>query len=305
MQLSVGFITGRQEPRLDWALAAIIAGMRTGDEIDVIVVDALHGQRPDVLTYPWPTGMPIGSKLGIRDVPVHPNIWQGPHRITACDWWAAAAARNTVIGYADHDYLVFLDDRCRPGPRWMDTLRHGCETRESVIAGSYDKLEGPEGARTLSHDHRREREPNGKIDCGGTWLYGCTFALPLEWALEVNGLEEGCDSLTGEDYIFGLMLNNAGHRIDFVPELYVLQDRAPGDTTTKGRYPCKDKNISPNDKSHAAIDRFGSRARTEFTPDLTVIRDELAAGRPWPIPDPSYPHRDWYDGELIRDMTPK
>jgi hypothetical protein len=138
--------------------------------------------------------------------------------------------------------------------------------------------------------------------------------MPLTMALDVNGFEEGCCGLGGEDYILGLMLKNAGYRIDYVPTLHVSQDRTLGNSTLKGAkaalhgdgvtvpYGGRDKGQSPNDKSHAAIARFGSRSRTEFTPDLCALRMLLATGGTFPAPDLTVEHRDWYDGELIRDM---
>lgn len=305
MRVSVCFMTGREEPHLDWALDAIGAQAQAADEIEVIVIDALAAKRSAPVIGDHELTILDRSPSVFQVVRLSapkPNLWQGPHRVTSCDWWATSNARNTFLCLASYDYLAFLDDRGRPGPRWLATVRKGYEERTSVLAGSYDKLEGPEDARKVSRDHRRERCPDGKRNCGGGWLYGCTFALPLAWALKINGFEEGCDGLTGEDYIFGLMLGNAGHRIDFVPEMFVTQDRLPGNETCKGTYMCRDKGTSPNDKSHAALRRFGSRSRTELTPDLTTLRRTIQAGGSWPIPDPAGEHRDWYDRQPIREM---
>jgi hypothetical protein len=155
-------------------------------------------------------------------------------------------------------------------------------------------------------------------DVGGGWLYGCTWAAPLEWLLQVNGFEEGCDSLTGEDYILGLMLAKSGRRIDMSMDMMVALDRTRGNagvrngagafvsTAGKGGYAATDKGVSPKDKSHAAIDRFGSRTRTEFTPDLRELRrrwhEEGLGAATWPMPDPNL--RDWYDQEPITSMVP-
>lgn len=304
MKVSVILLTGRKEPRVDWLVDAIQQQARPEDEIELIVVDALHDKRPigPIGTGNWGDDRPLKS---IRLTLPKPTIWQGPHRIMDRDWWAASNGRNTGIVLASHDYLAFVDDRCKPGPKWLATVREGCRKRQSVIAGSYDKLEGPTEARKKTTDHRRSSSPNGRTNCGGQWLYGCTLALPLEWALRVNGFEEGCDSLTGEDYIFGMMLSNAGYRIDFNTDLYVLLDREHGDVSMKGTYVCTDKGKSPNDKSHAAIRRFGARSRTEFTPDLRELRELMA--RPdatWPVPDPARDYRDWYDNQPYREMRP-
>lgn len=307
MRLSVVYTTGRSDPHLDWALYAWADQWADGDEVELILVDALGrdisqnstlcGEREQVILARSPQ---ITRVIATQP---KPNVWQGKHRVTNRDWWAAASARNTGIALATHPQIAFVDDRCHPGPLWVDTVRRYARSPVAVAAGSYAKMEGAAVPR-VSFDHRRELCPQGKENCGGGWLFGCNLTLPLAWALEVNGFEEGCDGLTGEDYIFGLMLQNAGHRIDFVPSLYVELDRTQGNRSCKGaQYACRDKGVSSNDKSHAALARFGSRARTEFTPDLCALRAVLAAGGSFPVPDLTVEHRDWYDGELIRDAA--
>lgn len=289
MKLTVVYITGRKDPCANWALENIEQQIKKKDKIHLIVVDT-YNRSPAVLG--------IRSKR-LEDVVVttpKPSIWQGPHRVTSVDWWANSNARNTGIVLCKTDYIAFLDDRCRLGPRWLETVRFAEDKRKSVVVGSYDKIE--DGKRTM--DHRRVQCPDGKRDCGGGWLYGCTLALPLNWCLEVNGFEEGCDGLSGEDYIFGYMLQNSGRTIDFVPSLFVELERSRQHVNTFVR---ADKGVSPNDKSHAALDRFAKLKRTEFTPDLKNIRAQLSRGGELPIPDPSGDHRDWYDSALIREAV--
>ena len=287
MRLTVVYITGRKEPGLDWAVDALNRQLREGDKIHLIVVDTYARTLAQF-------GVDTRKFRSAIVVPPKPNVWQGPHRVTSVDWWANSNARNTGIVLCKTDYIAFLDDRCRLGPRWLSTVRDAEKKRSSVVVGAYEKHE--DGKVTV--DHRFQQCPGGKRDCGGGWLYGCTFALPLAWCLETNGFEEGCDGLSGEDYIFGFMLANNGHRIDFVPNLFVSLERSHAHGNT---YIRADKGKSPADKSHAALDRFKQRKRTEFTPDLTELRGQISRGMPWPIPDPRGDHRDWYDGELIRD----
>ena len=203
VKLTIVYITGRREPHVEWMVGDLRRQIQGGDEIHLIVVDTLA--RPPALL-----GVPAGL---FRDVVVtapKPTIWQGAHRVTTQDWWANSNARNTGIVLCQTDYITFLDDRCHLGGLWLEAVRSGESSREAVIAGAYEKLENGKVIR----DHRLEQCPEGKFDCGGGWLYGCTLALPLEWCLETNGFEEGCDGLSGEDYIFGFMLENNGHRIE-------------------------------------------------------------------------------------------
>lgn len=298
-------MTGRPDPRLDWAIDSLAHQVRADDEVCLIVVDALASHDPKRTLRDLDfIGHPAISDV-IYTAP-KPNVWQGAQRITRQDWWATSNARNTALALVPShvDYVAFLDDRCRVGDHWLDAIRKGYTRRQSVLAGTYTKEEGGGGQPLRkSVDHRIGVHPGGKVNCGGGWLYGCTFALPLQWALDVNGFEEGCDGLTGEDYIFGLMLGNRGHRIDFDIELAVAQDRTRGNESCKGSYRCSDKGISPNDKSHAALARFGKRTRTEFTPNLVELRRHLQSGGSFPDVDQATDHRDWFDGQLIRDMV--
>jgi hypothetical protein len=306
MKLTIAFITGRAEPQLDWMLASLAPQILPGDEISVLVIDT-RGRTPEALGV-----RPYGHWTPSVHVALpKPTPWQGAHRITACDWWAKSSAMNTALVLCETDYIAFLDDCCRLGPRWLETVRHGERKRKSVLAGTYDKIEHG----IVTPDHRRIIEPKGKSNCGGGWLYGCTFALPLEWALEANGAEEGCDGMGTEDYILGFQLENNGHRIDFVPDMAVTLERpeitaAPlplgsipsprfGSSFTALRR--TDKGAAPNDKSHAALARFRVLKRSEFSPDLRAMRAARMAGRlVWPTPDPDL--RDWFDGQLVREM---
>jgi len=294
MKLTIAFITGRSSPRLDWMLSSLAVQWMPGDEISVLAVDS-HGRTPAQLGV-----RRYGNWLpDVRVVVPKPTPWQGAHRVTSRDWWAKSSAMNTALVLCDTDYIAFVDDCCRLGPQWLETVRRGERQRSAVLAGTYDKLE----RGVITQDHRRELAPNGRENCGGGWLYGCTFALPLEWALEANGAEEGCDGMGTEDYILGFMIENNGHQIDFVPSLAVTQERAEVSVAGAPSIALRrtDKGISPNDKSHEALARFGKGKRTEFSPDLRQLRADRAAGRlVWPMPDPQM--RDWYDGQLVREM---
>ena len=289
VRITIAFITAREEPHLEWLCDGIEQQAQKGDKIELIVVDAL-GRPAQAIGF-----RPIKAITKLVETRPKPSIWQGPHRITAHDFFANANARNTAIVLCTTSYICFLDDRCKLDPSWLAQVRLGEKKRSSVICGPYDKHED----WGVSVDHRRLIAPQGKRNCGGGWCYGGNFALPLKWLLEVNGCEEGCDPVGLEDCVLGQMLGNVARRIDFVAEMSVQQDRRgfvhPFD------FPRQDKGQSPNDKSHALRARFFPRKCTEFTPDLKKLRRLTDKNKkPLPIPDPSGDYRDWYDGSPIR-----
>jgi len=290
VRVTVAFITAREEPHLEWLCDGIEQQAKKGDKIELIVVDAL-GRPATAIGY-----RPVKAITKLVETRPKPTIWQGAHRITAHDFFANANARNTAIVLCSTGYICFLDDRCRLDPGWLDQVRLGAKKRASVICGPCDKHED----WGVSVDHRRQREPQGKRNCGGGWCYGGNFALPLKWLLEVNGCEEGCDPVGQVDCVLGHMLENVGRRIDFVVEMSVQQDRRG--FVHPMNFPRQDKGSSPHAKSNALRDRFFPRKRTEFTPDLKKLRRLIDKGEPFPIPDPNGDHRDWYDCSLIRGI---
>ena len=286
MKITICFITARDHPQLDWLISGLADQAKKRDEIELIVVDAF-GRPATAIGY-----HPIPAITKLVQTRPKPTVWQGPHRITGHDFFANANARNTALVMCSTDYICFVDDRCRLDRKWLDEVRRGEKKRDAVICGPCDRHED----WGISIDHRRTRAPKGKKGCTGGWCYGGNHALPLEWALEVNGFEEGCDPVGLEDCVFGHMLENAGHRVDFVTAMSIQYDRRG--FAHPLNFPRHDKGVSPNDKSHALRARFFDRTRTEFTHDLRLLRAQYVQGFPFPLPNGEA--CDWYDGRPIR-----
>jgi hypothetical protein len=292
MKITIAYITAREEPHLEWLCDGLKQQARSGDKIELIVVDAL-GRPAKAIGF-----RSFKAITKLVETRPKPTIWQGPHRITSHDFFANANARNTAIVLCSMNYICFLDDRCRLDPGWLEAVRRGEKTRDSVLCGSYTK----HWNGGVSVDHRRDSDPQGKKKCLSEWSYGCNLALPLKWALKVNGFEEGCDPVGVEDCVFGQMLSNAGYRLDFVPAMSVQQDRNdPLGYLHPVHFPRQDKGQPPNNKRQAQLERFYKRDRAEFTPDLAALRKKISRGEAFPTPDPSFDYRDWYDGSLIRN----
>jgi hypothetical protein len=299
-RLSICYTTARQDPCFQWFFDSLANQMDDHDDIKIIIVDFLADKRNKEA---YET-----HGFDIKWIEPKPNIFQGKHRVTKDDWWAVANSRNTAFCVCETEWIAFLDDRSVLLPSWLDAVKKAM-AGNYIVAGSYEKrsrmvvengfIKGFE--KLIGADPRLKQCPGGMKNCHHSWFFGCTSAMPLAVALDVNGFEEGCDSLSMEDSIFGLNLRNAGYQLTFDPNMRMIEDRTEGETTSGhdmgGVMKRTDKGVSPNDKSHAALKRFGTRKRTEFTPDLKTIRADLANGLGFPVPDPEGVYKDWYDGQ--------
>ena len=156
MKFTIGYITAREEPQLEWLIDGLERQARPGDEIELIVVDAL-GRLASSIGF-----RPIKAITKLVETKPKPTVWQGPHRVTAHDFFANANARNTALVLCSTTYICFLDDRCKLDPGWLDQVRRGEHERKSAICGPYDKHE--DGG--LSLDHRASLSPSGERNIG-------------------------------------------------------------------------------------------------------------------------------------------
>ncbi len=300
-RLTIAFVTARQQPCFEWFFDSL-ANQLDGDKPNIIIVDFLADKRNKEA---YDT-----HGLNVKWVEPMPTIWQGKHKVTKADWWAMSNARNTAFCLCETEWIAFLDDRCVLLPSWLEAVKRAM--RENyILVGSYEKRSNMavEGGfikgfdKLIGKDPRLAQSPSLKKNAPHSWFFGCTFSMPLEVALKVNGFETGCDSLSMEDSIFGLNLRNAGYEIVFDPNMRMIEDRTDGEISSghgiDNVMKRSDFGKSPNDKSHAALTRFGSRKVTEFTSDLRGIREQVLKGMPFAPPVKI--KTDWYDGGKIPD----
>ncbi len=294
MSLTVAFVSARDEPLFQWFADSL--DRQCNDTLDVIWINA-DTDVPTVF---------IHGKLIVLHHPPKPNIWQGKHRITKEDWWAKASALNTAIALCRTDYVAFVDDRCVLGPNWMKAVKKSMKENYAVC-GSYEKRVGmsvTEGkivssGTIIGKDHRTKiKRPSYFPTFGHDW-FGCTNALPVEWALKVNGYCESlCDGLGYEDTAFGRLLANNSFHVQFDPAMLVIQDRTPGQCEPTMRR--EDVGKSPNDKSHALVTKIDGMKTSGNSYDLRALRNSVISGQPFPPPTAS--QTEWFTGELITDF---
>jgi hypothetical protein len=311
--LTVVLTTARANPRLRWFHDSLelervrVLPARKGLDWPLVrgfVVDSDYSRPVSQWSSPY---------IGDTHFTPKPCIWSGYSRITQQDWWSKSNSLNTAIIGCETEWIAFLDDRSVILPGWLDGVAEAMEGGYAVCGG-YEKRTGMRvregviehgGIITATDVRIQHMESNGlanPLPHSGEWCFGCNLALPLEWCLEVNGFDETCDGISGEDTMFGLMLHNNGFPIRFDKRMMMIEDRTPDEIGPVMRR--QDKGVSPNDKSHALLARLKGLKRALNEPcgwDLRKVRADVRRNKPFPEP-PQVEYRDWYDGQLIKEF---
>lgn len=300
--LTICYYTSRKHPRLDWFFDSLKSPPQTvslsGCPLRIVVVDFWKYYRDELFRE-------LLAQNNALHVLPKPNVWQGEHRIPKEQWWAIANARNTGLCYAPDGWISWVDDRSVLIPTWFQALREAMKGGYAV-AGAYEKRKGMVVEGGIIRDmgelmgadprHGRGQRP---VPAPGSWWFGGTSALPVAWALAVNGVDETCDGLGLEDNLFGAMLANNRFPIKYDPRMKVIEDRTPEQSEQIFRR--TDKGVSPKDKSHALVDKLQGLKRAVHEWDITDVRRRVLAGEPFPIP--TGPTHDWWDGQPLSEFV--
>jgi hypothetical protein len=304
--LTIAYTTARSEPMMEWFRDSLKNQLSNeeSERVDIITVDLLAGEKTR-----WDKINPV-RMCSVTHCEPKPNVWQGAHRITKSQWWAKSNALNTAICLAKGEWFATIDDRSVLMPGWLSAIKRAMRG-EYAVCGSYEKRSGmtvENGAITnpgtlIGEDPRKKQVKSSlwkivgdNYSGGGKW-FGCTNALPLEWALQVNGYDESCDGMRYEDTVFGGMLAENKCPVKYDPAMAIVEDRTPGfDVTVKSM----DKGVSPKDKSHALLKRVQGKKQATHHWNLRESRERVLRGEPFPVPD--QPTTDWFDGMRLEDF---
>lgn len=314
MSLTVAFITSRKYPKFSWffdSLHVACSGDYVG--IKVIVVDACLDSVSNRVNYLEASCDALRHSNYEDRATVHvlpkPTVWAGSHRLTKSDYWAKSNALNTALCLCRTDFFASVDDRCVLAPDWLNSVREAMQGNYAVC-GAYEKRENMrvengeivDPGKLVGEDHRCVNHLPRARHCVPGWFFGCSFALPTEWALQVNGWSELLDGLSAEDTHFGHMLANNGFAIRFDPRMKVIQDRTPGECGPEMKRTSKERfQNDTQDKGHEAIRRFFGEKRSSHHWNIREIRDKVLAGGDWPTLE-GYPSFDWFDGKPIAEF---
>jgi glycosyltransferase involved in cell wall biosynthesis len=302
--LTICYSTCRKEPKLKWFWDSLLNQIKPEDKINIVIVDLMKSERK-----PW-TPFPEGN-LSLNHVEPKPCVWQGEHRLTKEDWFAPANARNTALCLAPDGYIAFVDDLSVLLPGWLDRVKAAMEGGY-IVCGSYQKVKDlvVENGEVKSftdypqgHDSRLRFASSDLHPCEGGWLYGCSCAMPVEALLTIGGWTEFVDGMGSEDQMTGLTLQNAGFKLFYDKKMMTyeseeLHHAEPGLGRT-------DKGISPDDKSHRALNIILSGTKffdNYYAGGIRAERERVQRGEPFTIRN--NPQHDWFDSQRISEMTP-
>lgn len=322
--ITIAYITARPEPRFDWFFDSLSKQSGLSEVSQIIIVD-FFAQVCDEWTsedcirrYQSVMNAAKQFKPIVKWVPPKPNVWAGKHRLTPRNWWHMSTARNTALIHCKNDFIAYLDDRCVLDVTWLDAVREANE-KQYVVCGTFEKrinigcIDGNiqikgissqdicKSGDSVGQDSRACIAQDRKMICPGSWVFGCTFALPTEWMLQVNGVDESWDSVSMEDSHFGQMLENNSFPIFHDPRMKIIEDRTGGVRGHDMKRSSKEKHPNDkNDKFHKLIDKLWHNKFSSHLWNLRAIRNSVLAGNFPPIPTSST--HDWFDSQPLKEM---
>jgi len=295
------YLTNRLDCRIQWFFDSLHRELQGEySDVRVVVVDFFQPERTRI------EELYRGPPDTLFHVEPKPNVWQGKHRLTQTDFFAAANARNTGLCLAPDGYIVYVDDLSWLYPGWINEVRWGVE-QNVVVAGSYKKVTNLDvekgelirqpGIPISGVDSRLIKLRHKQKIWGGS-VFGCSVGCPVEPLLEINGWDEDCDSMGAEDYIFGLQIGRK-LSIYFCPKMLTYESEELHHQEAPLLRIIK-QSKSDIDASHAMLNSAKSGKNPATFSNFREVRRNVLDGQPFPIVQ--IPEHDWRDGQPLETM---
>lgn len=318
--LTIAYMTCRKEPQFDWFFDSLGKQLLELDMMVRVVVVDYHSDSRTQLHFSTFSRVIQAGGYFVWTRP-KPSVWQGGHRLTKEDWFAASNARNTALCYATDGWICYADDLSVLVPGWLQSVREAMASGY-IALGAYKKVrdlvvengeiksftEFP-GGLDSRWNYGGER---GSVSANGGMLYGCSVVMPVEALLEINGWPEDlCDGLSSEDYCCGIALQNAGYPFRYDRRMLTLESEEHhhiepafrrDDWHFENGLPVRGGN-GGGDKSHAALN---IAKQSKYFPNsfgeggIRALRQRILSGEPFPIP--ASPDREWFTGQLLSEL---
>lgn len=332
--------TGRRDPKWGWYIDAICnqASPEELREWQFIFVDRLLWDYPQSMVEQGRSLHHLGDvffhdtarrreledivnkRFRFVHIPPLPNVYQGPFRKTAKEWFFAGISRDTGLVASKHPYVMFCDDLAVPSPSWLSQVRHAAE-HKYLLAGMYSKRKSvvvSHGILASSEDFPpgvdsrwAHGNDGGIVPWHGSGVFGCSFGVPLESALLTDGCGLEVAAQGADDYCWGIRLERTGLKVFLNKNCYTVEDEDAHHIEPS--LPRESKPVSPdrlppgyegsNMSDHVHLNRLWrekDRILPLFPLGLRAIRDRyMETGM---VPIPSEPTTDWRDGTPLKDL---
>ena len=309
--LTIAYSTARKEPHFQWFYDSLIR--ETGGDFSDIKVVLVSRFGTDVIK-------DIDTSMGsfpILATEPKPSVWQGAHRLTRTDWFAASNARNTALCYAPDGYIAYVDDLSVLMPGWLSAVREAL-AGNYVVCGAYRKVRQlrVEKGAVVSYDgffqgldQRWQFVKSDPTPAESGWLFGCSCGMPVEFLLEINGwAEDLCDGLGFEDCCTGIVLHNTGHKMMYDRRMLTLESEEHHHTEPAFRkedWHFEDGKPVPggnrhDDKSHAALHIAQGSKNFPNHFNIRELRQTVLNGGEFPVD--LNPRHDWYTKVPLCDL---
>ncbi len=277
--ITIAYITARKEPQFQWfadSLHRETGGDYTG--IRVLMIDfyaQAHKegdgwQQADATARSWKMAEAIHLNrcpLFTYSPPIW-GVWQGPHRLTKENWFAKADYLNAAVCLTETTHLACIDDLSVLMPGWLAAVREAAEY-PGITCGAYRKvraLEVKDGAVESFRDFMPGMDSRWKrgsdtraVPCDPGMMYGCSFVVPIEAALAVNGWPHYSNGMGYEDCVTGVVM--AKHGFPFRYDRRMLTYESDEHHFVGKQMRRDDPGRSPHDKSHV-LKQMGAELRT-------------------------------------------
>lgn len=299
--LTICYCTSRNNPRFNWFLESLKREL-SGDysSVKLVVVSRFCDAQFQFAG---------GETWNVSVTKPKPSVWQGEHRLTKEDWFAASNSRNTGLCLAPDGWIAYVDDLSVLLPGWLQSVRDAMNGNY-LVCGAYQKVKelvvekGEVKSFTYfdaGNDCRRQLAHQSVTPCGGDWLYGCSCAMPVEALLEIGGWLEICDGMGYEDTSTGIVLNNAGYGFKYDKRMMTYESwEAHFEELPMIR---QDPGKSPLDMSHALVRIVRSGQKffdNYYQGGIRSERERVLRGEPFSIRN--IPDRRWFDGKLLSEL---
>lgn len=311
--ITIAYFTCRVDPKIEWFFRSLNREIK-GDwsKVRILIIDYWIQYKGDERYEDFKKHWNIYPGCRVEHISPKPCPLQGSHRVTAKEYFAASNARNTAFLHCLTPYIVCIDDLTVVKEGWFSTIQWARD-RNFVIYGSYAKVKNlkctEDGSYTYT-DHpagldSRYGNPhitnNFATKVAGSWLFGCSFGLPLSLAMKADGFDETCDGQGAEDYDFGIRIGRLTTDIYYSRVMFTFEDEdlhfAPGNI----KFIRESKKLTSESKmpeyegiqsDHAMLQRVLKSDHLPFTPNN--LKSYIC---------PSFiGMKDWRDGVSLSDV---